>query len=168
MLKEKLTEIVIRFRRPPLQMFDVLSGVTELSTNHLSITIQPDEGIHLRFMTKVPDGGMMMRPAELDFHYSETFHETPIPESYERLLLDALNGDASLFARKDEIGLAWKFIDGIRRGWIGEAAPALQPYEQGSWGPPGADRLLWKDSRWWEQEDTLHRSEGDSGERTVP
>jgi len=167
MLKEKLTEIIIRFRRPPLQMFDVLSGVTELSTNHLGITIQPDEGIHLRFMTKVPDGGMMLRPAELDFHYGETFRETPIPESYERLLLDALSGDASLFARKDEIGLAWKFIDGIRRGWIGETAPALQPYEQGSWGPPGADRLLWKDSRWWEQEDTPHRSEGDSGERIV-
>ncbi len=168
LLKEKLSEIVIRFRRPPHQMFDVLSGATELSTNHLSITIQPDEGIHLRFMTKVPDGGMSMRPAELDFHFGETFGESPIPESYERLLLDALTGDASLFARKDEIGLAWKFIDGIRRGWIGDNAPALQPYEQGSWGPADADRLLWKDSRWWEQEDVLHSAKGDSGGRIVP
>jgi glucose-6-phosphate 1-dehydrogenase len=163
MLKEKSSEIVVRFRRPPHQLFDVLSGSTELSTNHLSLSIQPDEGIHLRFMTKVPDGGMTMRPAELNFFFGETFQETPIPESYERLLLDALNGDASLFARKDEIGLAWKYIDAIRGGWSGEAAPALQLYEQGSWGPTDADRLLWKDGRWWVQEAVLHRAKVDSG-----
>jgi glucose-6-phosphate 1-dehydrogenase len=152
-LNEKSSEIVIRFRRPPHQIFDVLSGSTALSTNSLNISIQPDEGLHIRFMTKVPDGGMAMRPAKLDFDFGETFREAPIPEAYERLLLDALNGDPSLFARNDEIGLAWKFIDGVRRGWGGEAAPVLQPYEQGSWGPVEANRLLWRDSRWWEQEE---------------
>ncbi len=165
MLKEKSTEIVIRFRRPPHQMFDILSGSTELSTNHLSISIQPDEGIHLRFMTKVPDGGMTMVPAEMNFHFRETFQETPIPESYERLLLDAMNGDASLFARNDEIALAWKLIDALRRGWEGEAAPELQMYEQGSWGPPDADRLLWRDGRWWVQDGALHKTEGHGGGR---
>jgi glucose-6-phosphate 1-dehydrogenase len=168
MLQAKSSEIVIRFRRPPLQMFDILSGSTELSTNHLSLSIQPDEGIHLRFMTKVPDGGMTMRPAELDFHFGESFQETPIPESYERLLLDALSGDASLFARNDEIGLAWEFIDAIRRGWGGENAPSLQLYEKGSWGPPDADRLLWRDGRWWVQEEALHRGKGNSSGRIVP
>jgi glucose-6-phosphate 1-dehydrogenase len=167
MLGEKSSEIVIRFRRPPHQMFDILSGSTELSTNHLSITIQPDEGIYLRFLTKVPDGGMTMRPAEMKFHFRETFHETPIPESYERLLVDALNGDASLFTRNDEIVLAWKLIDAIRRGWHGDAAPALQLYERGSCGPADADRLLWRDGRWWEQDAVLHRAEGNGGGRTV-
>jgi glucose-6-phosphate 1-dehydrogenase len=160
MLGGKSSEIVIRFRRPPLQMFDLLSGSTELSTNHLRISIQPDEGIHLRFMTKVPDGGMMMRPAEMNFLFRETFFETPIPESYERLLLDALNGDASLFARNDEIVLAWGLVDAIRRGWHGDAAPALQMYEQGSWGPADADALIGRDGRWWVQDAELHRKEG--------
>jgi glucose-6-phosphate 1-dehydrogenase len=116
-------------------------------------------------MTKVPDGGMTMLPAEMDFHFRETFHETPIPESYERLLLDALNGDASLFARNDEIALAWKLIDAIRQGWEGEAAPVLQMYEQGSWGPADADRLLWRDGRWWVHDGALHRTEGHNGGR---
>jgi glucose-6-phosphate 1-dehydrogenase len=156
-LGAKRSEIVIRFRRPPHQMFDLLSGSTELSTNHLCISIQPDEGIHLRFMTKVPDGGMMMRPATMDFGFRDTFSGTPIPESYERLLLDAMHGDASLFARSDEIVLAWRLVDAIRRGWQGDAAPALQLYEPGSWGPADADRLLWKDGRWW-NEDAEERS----------
>jgi glucose-6-phosphate 1-dehydrogenase len=162
MLKEKLSEIVIRFRRPPHQMFDVLSGSTELSTNHLSISIQPDEGIHLRFLAKVPDGGMTMRAAEMNFHFRDAFHEAPIPESYERLLLDVMSGDASLFAREDEITLAWQLVDSIRRGWEGESAPALQSYERASWGPADADRLLWKEGRWWMQDSALHRS-GEDG-----
>jgi glucose-6-phosphate 1-dehydrogenase len=167
MLGGKSSEIVIRFRRPPLQMFDLLSGSTELSTNHLRITIQPDEGIHLRFMTKVPDGGMTMHPAEMNFRFRETFHETPIPESYERLLLDALTGDASLFARNDEILLAWKLVDAIRRGWQGDSAPPLQLYEQGSWGPADADRLLGRDGRWWVQDGDSNLMEGNGRGRTV-
>jgi glucose-6-phosphate 1-dehydrogenase len=167
MLKEKLSEIVIRFRRPPLQMFDVLSGSTELSTNHLSISIQPDEGIHLRFLAKVPDGGMTMRPAEMNFHFGDSFQGAPMPESYERLLLDVMNGDASLFARNDEIALAWRLMDSIRRGWEGESAPVLQSYERGSWGPVDSDRLLWKGGRWWMEDSTLHRT-GQNGDGKRP
>jgi glucose-6-phosphate 1-dehydrogenase len=160
MLIEKVSEIVVRFRRPPHQMFDILSGSTELSTNHLSICIQPDEGFHLQFMTKVPDGGMMMRPANMNFHYRDSFHEAPIPESYERLLLDALSGDPSLFTRNDEIELAWGLIDAIRSGWEGENAPPLEIYTPRSWGPPGADRLLWRDGRWWVQDCLDDRNDG--------
>ena len=166
MLGEKLSEIVIRFRRPPHQMFDVLSGSTELSTNHLTIAIQPDEGIHLRFLTKVPDGGMAMRPADMDFHFRDAFQSIPIPESYERLILDALHGDPSLFARDDEIALAWRLVDSIRRGWEGEAAPLLSTYSPGSWGPMDSDRLLWKEGRWWMQ-DSISQNSGQDEEKVV-
>ncbi len=90
-----------------------------------------------------------MTQAEMDFHFRESFSETPIPESYERLLLDALSGDASLFARNDEIELAWNLVDSIREGWEGECAPPLENYPCNSWGPPGSDRLIWGSGRWW-------------------
>ncbi|HEY6953173.1 MAG TPA: glucose-6-phosphate dehydrogenase [Bacteroidota bacterium] len=158
MLSEKVSQIAIRFGRPPYQMFDVLSGATQLSTNHLSICIQPDEGFHLSFMAKVPDGGMSMRPADMDFHFRDSFRDQPIPDSYERLLLDALNGDPSLFTRSDEIEQAWKFIDSVRAGWEGEHAAPLEQYVRRSWGPPSADKLLWANGRWWRQ-DCIGRSE---------
>jgi glucose-6-phosphate 1-dehydrogenase len=152
MLSDKVSQIAIRFGRPPHQMFDVLAGATQLSTNHLSICIQPDEGFHLSFMAKVPDGGMTMRPADMDFHFRDSFRDQPIPDSYERLLLDALNGDPSLFTRSDEIEHAWKFIDSVHAGWQGEQAPPLEHYARGSWGPASADKLLWSNGRWWRQD----------------
>ena len=162
MLPDKVSQIAIRFGRPPHQMFDVLSGVTQLSTNHLSICIQPDEGFHLSFMAKVPDGGMTMRPADMDFHFHDSFRDLPIPDSYERLLLDAMNGDPSLFTRTDEIEHAWKFIDSVRAGWEGENAPPLEQYTRRTWGPPSADKLLWANGRWWRQ-DCIDRRERDQG-----
>jgi glucose-6-phosphate 1-dehydrogenase len=158
MLKNRVSEIVVQFRRPPTQIFDVQSGVTELFTNRLIIRIQPDEALRLRFVTKVPDRGMVMRPVDMDFHYQDSFGEQSIPEAYERLLLDALRGDASLFARSDEIELAWNVVDGIRAGWEGSHAPPLTSYEPGSWGPGAADQLLWRDLRWWIQDDETHRT----------
>ncbi len=152
MLSDKISQIAIRFGRPPHQMFDVLSGATQLSTNHLSICIQPDEGFHLGFMAKVPDGGMTMRPADMDFHFRDSFRDRPIPDSYERLLLDAMNGDPSLFTRSDEIELAWKFIDSVQAGWESENAPPLEQYAPHSWGPSSADKLLWVNGRWWRQD----------------
>ena len=128
-LKEKVSEITVQFRRPPTQILDVQAGKTELFTNRLTILIQPNEGMHLRFLTKVPDEGMQTRPVEMAFNFRESFGAKAIPEAYERLLLDALNGDASLFARSDEIELAWKFIDSIREGWEGEYAPPMVKYE---------------------------------------
>jgi glucose-6-phosphate 1-dehydrogenase len=148
-MKEKMSEILIQFRRPPTQIFDVQAGVTELFTNRLSICVQPDEGVHLRFITKVPDQGMATRPVEMDFHYRDSFGHRAIPEAYERLLLDAMLGDPSLFARSDEIELAWRIIDRIRQGWDCQENVPLHPYLRGSWGPDASDRLLGMGGRWW-------------------
>jgi glucose-6-phosphate 1-dehydrogenase len=148
-LADKASEVVIQFRRPPTQILDMAAGRTELFTNRLSICIQPDEGMHLRFVTKVPDEGLRTRPVDMEFHYSDSFGTGALPEAYERLLLDALNGDASLFARSDEIEHAWRFIDEIRAGWEGDHAAPVEHYEQGSWGPAGSDNLLGRDGRWW-------------------
>jgi glucose-6-phosphate 1-dehydrogenase len=149
MLHDKSSEIIIQFRRPPTQILDVQAGKTELFTNRLSIRVQPDEGMCLRFVTKIPDQGLQTRPVDMDFDFSNSFGRHAIPEAYERLLLDAMQGDASLFARADEIELAWRFIDGIRTGWEGANAPALLEYPPGSWGPEASERLLWRDRRWW-------------------
>lgn len=162
-MKEKASEITVQFRRPPTQILDTQAGRTELFTNRLTICIQPDEGIHLRFIAKVPDQGMQTRPVEMDFDFQNSFGAKAIPEAYERLLLDALNGDASLFSRSDEIELAWTLIDGIRAGWESEYAPSLLTYTPGSWGPAGADELLGRDGRWW-----VHNSRLQLGEHPEP
>jgi glucose-6-phosphate 1-dehydrogenase len=156
MLEKKSTEILIMFRRPPTQILDVQRGESELFTNRLSICIQPDEGFHLRFITKVPDEGLKTRPVNMDFHYRDSFGPAAIPEAYERLLLDALNGDASLFARHDEIELSWNFIDTVRRGWESDGGSPLLTYARGSWGPEASDRLLGRDGRWWIDDCNMH------------
>jgi glucose-6-phosphate 1-dehydrogenase len=153
-LREKSSGIVIQFRRPPTQILDNQAGQTELFTNRLSICIQPEEGMHLRFVTKVPDAGLHTRPVDMQFRYSDSFGHGALPEAYERLLVDALNGDPSLFTRGDEIEHAWRFIDGIRAGWADAQAAPLEPYAPGSWGPEGADRLPGHEGRWWVQDCT--------------
>ena len=104
-LASRLSEVVIQFRCPPHLMFPLPPGAT-LECNRLSICVQPDEGIHLNFQSKVPDEeNTVLRPADMQFHYRDTYADRPIPESYERLLMDAIHGDASLFMRSDEIEL---------------------------------------------------------------
>src|SRR5208283_1571789 len=102
--------------------------------------IQPDEGISLRFATKVPGQGIAVRDVAMDFRYGNEFGSST-PEAYERLILDAMRGDATLFTRADEVEAQWRFIDPIRRGWETEHAP-LAFYDAGSWGPPEADAIL--------------------------
>jgi glucose-6-phosphate 1-dehydrogenase len=155
-LAEKISEITIQFRRPPHQLFNSQSGFAEQLTNRLSLRIQPDEGLHLRFAAKIPDKGMQMQPVDMDFHYKESFGETAIPEAYERLLLDALKDDAALFARSDEIEFAWKLIDSIQTVWDGQQVPPLVTYKRGSWGPETAEELLTRDGRVWANEGRLH------------
>jgi glucose-6-phosphate 1-dehydrogenase len=145
-MPDKISDITIQFRRPPHQLFGAKAG---LATNHLSIRVQPDEGLHLRFAAKTPDKGMEMQPVDMEFHYKTSFKETAIPEAYERLLLDALNGDAALFARSDEIEYAWKIIDAIHAGWDGPQAPPMMSYKIGSWGPEAAEAMLARDGRSW-------------------
>ena len=92
---------------------------------------------------------MQVQPVDMDFHYKESFGEGAIPEAYERLLLDALNGDASLFTRSDEIELAWKLVDSIHAGWAGKFAPPMASYKPHTWGPKAAEILLSRDERHW-------------------
>ncbi len=151
LLADKASEITIHFRKPPHHLFNSKNGDNQPFGNSLSLRIQPDEGLHLCFAAKVPDKGMQMRPVDMDFHYEDSFGGAAIPEAYERLLLDALNGDAALFARSDEIELAWKLIDSIQAGWTTANAPPLLGYKPGTWGPLPADELLARDGRAWAQ-----------------
>jgi glucose-6-phosphate 1-dehydrogenase len=153
-LAKKSSEITIRFQRPPHMMFD-LPPDYRLTPNILSLCIQPDEGIHLKFQTKVPDSAQEMRSMDMDFHYRSSF-EGVLPDAYERLLLDALHGDASLFARSDEIEMAWQLIDPVLQICENPEAPPLVTYELGSQGPWEADQLMARDGRTWRQGCTEH------------
>jgi glucose-6-phosphate 1-dehydrogenase len=141
-LQGRFTEVVLRFRTPP---FDLLNGPTPddvcpLRPNDLRLMIQPEEGLQLGFLVKQPGPGMIMRPAELGFDYQQLGDKT-IPDAYQRLLLDALNGQATLFIRGDEVEAAWAFVDGIRAGWQ-EANPPLHRYAVGSPGPVASGELF--------------------------
>jgi glucose-6-phosphate 1-dehydrogenase len=114
----------------------------------LVIRIQPDEGISLRMMAKIPGTSLRIEPVKMDFHYGTSFGKAS-PEAYERLLLDAMSGDATLFARRDEVEEAWAFIDPIEKTWAEKNAPPLTFYPSGSWGPEEADELLARDGRAW-------------------
>ncbi|UCC61785.1 MAG: glucose-6-phosphate dehydrogenase [Anaerolineae bacterium] len=146
----KTPEIAIQVRCVPHLLFPLPPG-EEITPNVLHLCIQPDEGIHLRFETKRPGAGMRTRSVDMEFHYAEDFGAGVLPEAYERLLLDAMQGDASLFARADEIELAWGIIDPILAAWQQPDALPLAFYEPGSWGPAEADELLAQDGRAWVQ-----------------
>lgn len=146
-LKRKTSEIVIQFRKPPLMLFDIPRP--EQHPNLVSLCIQPDEGIHLQFEAKLPDT-REGKSVEMEFHYDDAFGDNPIPEAYERLILDALLGDAGLFARSDEIEASWRLIDSILTGWEDAAhSLPLVIYDRGTWGPVEADEVLDLDGRQW-------------------
>ena len=141
------TEISVHFKKAPQVLFNRGSQVIE--QNVLVIRIQPDEGISLRMQAKVPGTSFRTEPVKMDFHYGTSFGKAS-PEAYERLLLDAMAGDATLFARRDEVEQAWAFIDTIEEAWAAkEDAPKLCTYPAGSWGPEEADKLLARDGRSW-------------------
>ena len=148
-LKHRLSEVVIQFRCPPHIMFPLPPGTT-LTCNRLSICIQPDEGIHLNFQSKVPDREtMLLRPTDMQFHYKTAYPDAPIPEAYERLLQDALAGDASLFMRADEIEKAWEIMDPLIGVAEASDGPKPQEYAVGSEGPANADEFLARSGRTW-------------------
>ncbi|MBX7233344.1 MAG: glucose-6-phosphate dehydrogenase [Caldilineales bacterium] len=146
-LKKKVTELVIVFKEVPHMLFR--GDHAERLTNILSFCFQPDEGFHLGFQTKVPGAGMRSRPVDMSFHFAGAFGAKALPEAYERLLLDALLGDAALFARADEIEHSWRITDSILRGWEGGEGPPLSFYEPGSWGPGESDAMLATRHRAW-------------------
>jgi glucose-6-phosphate 1-dehydrogenase len=148
-MNRKTSEVIIEFQRPPHLMFHLPEG-SQITPNILSLCIQPDEGIHLRFEAKVPDSEQEMRSVDMDFHYRSSFAGS-LPEAYERLLLEALAGDASLFTRSDSIEAAWRLLDPVIQGWEAQANPPLVAYPLGSRGPKEADNLPGRDGREWRQ-----------------
>src|SRR5467141_5460675 len=146
-LPKSATEISVHFKKAPMVLFNRDS--TEHDQNVLVIRIQPDEGISLRMMAKIPGTSLRIEPVKMDFHYGTSFGKAS-PEAYERLLLNAMSGDATLFARRDEVEEAWAFIDPIEEAWHAKKdAPELYFYPAGSWGPEAVDDLLDRDDRAW-------------------
>jgi glucose-6-phosphate 1-dehydrogenase len=145
-LPKRVTEVAMEFHRPPHLPFEA-SQATGLGADALVLRIQPDEGITLRFGAKVPGQAFRVRSVSMDFFYGAAFLEET-PEAYERLLLDALVGDQTLFIRSDEVTQAWRIVDPILQAWAEGSVP-LDRYEAGSWGPASADELLARDGRRW-------------------
>jgi len=143
----RTTQIVIQFRQPPHMLFE--GGPRSVhEANRLVIQVQPAEGIQLHFQTKVPDAGTRLRLTDLNFRFRDKF-AGEIPDSYQRLLLDVLGGDASLFSRSDEVELAWGIIDPIATTWSERGLPKLALYEAGEWGPPSCTEWMQRQGRVW-------------------
>ncbi|GIF68295.1 glucose-6-phosphate 1-dehydrogenase [Asanoa ishikariensis] len=145
-LPRRVTEVVLQFTRPPHLPISA-AQVTGLQPDALILRIQPDEGITLRFGAKVPGHSFRVRTATMEFSYESTFREES-PEAYERLLLDALIGDPTLFIRSDEVLQSWRIVDPIIEHWANSRG-RIPLYEAASWGPDEADQLLARDGRSW-------------------
>ncbi|MEJ7749219.1 MAG: glucose-6-phosphate dehydrogenase [Candidatus Limnocylindrales bacterium] len=145
-LPKRATEIAIQFREVPHRLFR--DAASDPDPNLLAIRIQPDEGIMLRFGAKVPGLGLNVRSVTMDFTYGSAF-SVDSPDAYETLILDALQGDASLFTRADEVEEAWSIVDPLIEAWATAPAPDLPNYDAGTWGPAAADELLAREGRRW-------------------
>ncbi len=144
-LPTRMTEIAVVFQRAPHLPF-AATDTEELGQNALVIRVQPDEGVTVRFGSKVPGSAMEVRDVNMDFAYGESFTESS-PEAYERLLLDVLIGDPPLFPRQEEVELSWRILDPIEEFWAGHSKP--EQYPAGTAGPAAADALLARDGRAW-------------------
>lgn len=144
-LGRRVTEIAVVFKRAPQYLFEA-NQVTSLSENALVIRVQPDEGVTMKFGSKVPGAGMQVRDVTMDFGYGHAFTEES-PEAYERLILDMLLGDPPLFPRHEEVELSWKVLDPIEEFWATQGQP--EQYAPGSWGPESAHEMMRRDGREW-------------------
>lgn len=153
----KVTEVVIHFKTPHHQIFKE-SGIHN-KDNKLIIRIQPDEGILIKFGVKVPGQGFNVERANLDFYYS-SLAETRVMDAYERLLLDAMQGDATLYARADEVEAAWEFVDPILNYWKNGENVRMYGYPSGVWGPENADDLIEGIGAWRNPGENLTDDEG--------
>ena len=159
---QKTTQVNIQFKRPPNSIFE-LTESGDYSRNMLSICIQPDEGIHLTIEAKIPDQ-QIAKSVDMELHYKNAFIADNLPDAYERLILDAINGDAQLFIRSDEIESAWKIVDPVIEGWrCHPDAPPMQCYQVGSWGPEAADELLAREEHVW-RISCLHEKASSTGD----
>ena len=149
-MEAKVSEIIIQFKSPPLSMFQRLGG-SGFAPNILSICVQPDEGVHLQIDSKAVDAGFISHPVDLNFHYKNELRlGQELPEAYERLLEDAMQGDAGLFIRADQIEEAWNIVDPLLKCWESPEASAPETYAQGTWGPSGSAQLLAQDGFLWQ------------------
>ncbi|HYQ13637.1 MAG TPA: glucose-6-phosphate dehydrogenase, partial [Solirubrobacterales bacterium] len=144
-LGRRVTEVAIVFKRAPHLPFSE-TATEELTQNALVIRVQPDEGMTIRFGSKVPGTAMEIRDVNMDFAYGGSFNESS-PEAYERLILDVLLGDPPLFPRHEEVELSWKILDPILDHWAKKGKP--ETYASGGWGPESADKMLARDGRVW-------------------
>lgn len=145
-LSQRLTEINIEFRQPPLALFsqagnDKHKEMEHMKSNRLSLRIQPNEGIRLSIGLKVPGPKMILQPKDMELCYGNVFDVEP-PEAYERLILDAISGDNTLFIRQDEVEAAWTILDGVLSSWAGEKSPHIHLYRAGTLGPYAADEFI--------------------------
>ena len=152
-LPQRVTEIVIQFKQPPLNLFSTvechgdLCDLVETRPNQLVLRIQPRESIFLRFSTKRPGMQYQIEPVVMDFDYEDHFPDV-LPSAYERLLLDVMRGDSTLFTRSDELLAAWQFVTPVLQAWEHSSTPP-DDYPAGTWGPSAADRLLAVSGHHW-------------------
>jgi glucose-6-phosphate 1-dehydrogenase len=146
-MPKRTTEIAIQLRRPPLEIFKRVTP-TSVAPNLLIVNVQPDEGISVRFEAKLPGTRMQLAPVMMNFRYGAAFGG-PVPEAYETLLLDAMLGDPTLFARHDFVETSWALITPVHEKWQSERVADLPFYEAGEWGPAEADALMARDNRRW-------------------
>ncbi len=144
-LGRRVTEIAVVFKRAPHLPFDA-TMTEELGQNALVIRVQPDEGVTMRFGSKVPGSSMQVRDVSMDFSYGQAFTESS-PEAYERLILDVLLGEPSLFPVNEEVELSWKILDPILAFWA--SGGTADPYEAGTWGPESANEMMERTGREW-------------------
>jgi glucose-6-phosphate 1-dehydrogenase len=145
------SEVRVQFRRPPRVLFAAQCGV-HLDANAMTLRLQPNEGITLRFNGKIPGTSLQLRPVRMHFSYDSEFGAYT-PEAYERLLIEAMSGDATLFIRRDEVETAWGIVDAIRADWGDRPLTEREFYPAGAWGPPAADDLLTSTGHAWRNPD---------------
>jgi glucose-6-phosphate 1-dehydrogenase len=145
-LPKRVTDISIHFRPAPYPLFNKMSNV-RMQSNVLAIRIQPDEGISLKFDSKIPGPTVRTAPVTMEFRYATSFGAEP-PEAYERLLLETMLGDSTLFARRDEVETAWAWLDPLLKAWAADPGDP-ETYSAGTWGPRSADELIERDGRKW-------------------
>ncbi|MBI5494102.1 MAG: glucose-6-phosphate dehydrogenase [Deltaproteobacteria bacterium] len=143
-MPKRVTEVAIHFKQAPLALF----GAAHVVPNVLALRIQPDEGISLNMGSKVPGPSVAVTPVTMEFRYASSFGAEP-PEAYERLLLDCMLGDTTLFTRADWVLESWRYVSRIHETWAADRRPDMPPYEAGTWGPAEADALLARTGRTW-------------------
>jgi len=150
-MPRRLTEIAVQYKQVPISLFGARNMAGD-APNRLLLNLQPEEGITLTFGAKAPGSGDLIQSVKMDFSYAETFGRST-PEAYERLLLDCVNGDATLFTRSDEVLAAWAFVDEILKAWAAHPRQKLAQYKPGTWGPPEMDSFIRSHGHEWRKLD---------------